>query len=35
MVTKKIGMLLGDEMDWPATFESRIRPLKLNIKHGG
>ncbi len=35
MITKKIGMLLGDEVDWPATFESLIRRLKLNIKHRG
>jgi len=35
MSTKKIGMLLGDEVDWPSTFEALIRRLNLKIKHGG
>lgn len=35
MNTRKIGLLVGDEDDWPATFESIIRRAKPEFKTGG
>jgi hypothetical protein len=33
MATKRIGLLLGDEEDWPSTFESLLRRLAPAISH--
>lgn len=35
MIRKKIGLLIGDELDWPWTFESLARDLKLNFNYKG
>ena len=35
MTTKKIGLLIGDEIDWPETFQQLVTRLNLNIKYGG
>ncbi|MDX1520586.1 MAG: hypothetical protein R3264_03075 [Anaerolineae bacterium] len=34
MITKKIGLLLGDEEDWPSAFEALARRLNPTIKYG-
>lgn len=34
MITKKIGLLLGDEEDWPTAFEALARRLNPTIKYG-
>ncbi|MDX2177868.1 MAG: hypothetical protein SF028_15505 [Candidatus Sumerlaeia bacterium] len=35
MDSVKIGLLLGDELDWPSTYESLLRRLDLRVKHRG
>jgi hypothetical protein len=35
MTTHNIGLLLGMEEDWSATFEELVRRLDLRIDHGG
>ena len=35
MLTKKIGLLLGDEEDWPSAFEALARQLNPKITYGG
>jgi hypothetical protein len=35
MTTHKIGLLLGMEEDWSATFEELVRRLDLKVEHGG
>ncbi|MEM7801584.1 MAG: hypothetical protein AAF633_20480 [Chloroflexota bacterium] len=35
MITKKIGLLLGDEIDWPAAFEGLAQRLKSQIRYKG
>ncbi|MEM6453705.1 MAG: hypothetical protein AAF772_01285 [Acidobacteriota bacterium] len=34
-VTRKIGLSLGADVDWPICYEEIVRRLKLNIPHGG
>ena len=35
MGTKTIGLLVGDENDWPSAFEHVIKRLDLSIEYGG
>lgn len=35
MVTKKIGLLIGDENDWPSAFEALCRRLNPQINYRG
>ncbi|MFT5195184.1 MAG: hypothetical protein ACI85U_002203, partial [Candidatus Promineifilaceae bacterium] len=35
MINKKIGLLLGDENDWPSAFEGLVRRFAPTIKYGG
>ncbi len=35
MTTRKIGLLIGDENDWPLTFESLHKRLNPSLKVGG
>jgi len=35
MATHKIGLLLGDEEDWPSAFEALHRRLRRPIQHAG
>ncbi len=34
MITKKIGLLIGDEEDWPTAFEALARRFKPTLKYG-
>jgi hypothetical protein len=33
MITKKIGLLIGDEDDWPSAFEALVRRMSSGIGH--
>lgn len=35
MTTKTIGLLIGDENDWPTTFEQLVKRLQLKINYRG
>ena len=35
MTTKKIGLLLGDENDWPSAFEGLLKRLNRSITYRG
>ncbi|MBI5154897.1 hypothetical protein HZA57_06640 [Candidatus Poribacteria bacterium] len=35
MKTHKIGLLLGDEEDWPSAFELLLKRLRPKYRHGG
>lgn len=35
MITRKIGLLIGDEQDWPSAFEALVRRLNPTIKYRG
>jgi hypothetical protein len=35
MITKTLGLLIGDEADWPSAFEALVRRFGSSIQYGG